>query len=176
MSHPKPRSQGPRTLLSVSTRYALLALVSLPEDGTYRMARGLADGLAIPFFYLAKILKRLRQAGILESLKGPSGGFRLARPSTGITLYEVVVAFEADTGLSLCPLGRRTCQDTSPCPFCSMLGPGFREGMKNLFQTSLRDLPHTWPPFAMPAGRRPPHARLTLPGRTQGKVTGVTCR
>lgn len=165
MSHPKPRSHSPRTLFSVSTRYALLALASLPEDGTYRMARGLAEGLAIPFYYLAKILKRLRQVGILESLTGPSGGFRLARPPAGITLQEVVTAFEGDTGLSLCPLGRRNCRDATPCPFCALLGPAFREMVRGLARMSLRDLPRTWIPFSLPPGRRPSQRRPAPPGK-----------
>jgi len=165
MSHPKPRFHSPRTLFSVSTRHALLALAALPEDGTYRMARGLAEGLAIPFYYLAKILKRLRQVGILESLTGPSGGFRLARPSAGITLQEVVDAFEGDSGLSLCPLGRRNCRDAAPCPFCAMLGPGFREMVRHLARMSLRDLPHPWIPVVLPPGRRSPQRRPASPGK-----------
>jgi Rrf2 family protein len=53
--------------------------------------------------YLNQILISLRKAGLIESVRGPQGGHRLARPPAQITLLEVVVALEgpllpADSG------------------------------------------------------------------------------
>ena len=44
--------------------------------------------------YLNQILISLRKAGLIESVRGPQGGHRLARPPSNITLLEVVVALE----------------------------------------------------------------------------------
>ncbi|HEU5101839.1 MAG TPA: Rrf2 family transcriptional regulator [Roseiflexaceae bacterium] len=44
--------------------------------------------------YLNQILISLRKAGLIESVRGPQGGHRLARPPSQITLLEVVVALE----------------------------------------------------------------------------------
>jgi Rrf2 family protein len=44
--------------------------------------------------YLNQILISLRKAGLIESVRGPQGGHRLARPPAQITLLEVVVALE----------------------------------------------------------------------------------
>jgi len=42
--------------------------------------------------YLLKLVTKLVKAGVLRSLKGPTGGYRLARPARQITLLEVVEA------------------------------------------------------------------------------------
>jgi Rrf2 family protein len=44
--------------------------------------------------YLNQILISLRKAGLIESVRGPQGGHRLARPPSQITLLEVVTALE----------------------------------------------------------------------------------
>ena len=77
-------------LFSTATAYALQALAALPEDGSYTLAKDLSQELALPGPYLAKILQSLAQSSILESLRGPKGGFRLARPAHRITVGDVV--------------------------------------------------------------------------------------
>jgi Rrf2 family protein len=72
-------------LFSTATGYALQTLAALPEDGGYHLARSLAKQLNLPGPYLAKILQSLVQAGILESVRGPKGGFRLAKPAHTVT-------------------------------------------------------------------------------------------
>lgn len=140
MTHPPPRPHAPRTPFSTGTRYAVLSLVFMAEDGAYHMARELAERLAFPLPYLAKVLKHLRQVGILESLRGPGGGFRLARSPQAITLRQVVMAMEGESLARLCPLGLRTCCEAMPCPFCILLAPAFTQLMTQLTGLTLRDL------------------------------------
>jgi Rrf2 family protein len=54
----------------------------------------LAGGHGLPTAYLNKQLQALVRAGILESLPGARGGFRLARPASEITMMDVVTAIE----------------------------------------------------------------------------------
>lgn len=70
-------------------------LATLPPDRPLPAAR-LAEFHGVPAAYLAKHLQALARAGIVESLAGRKGGYRLARPATRITLLDVVEAVEGD--------------------------------------------------------------------------------
>jgi Rrf2 family protein len=82
----------------------LLALV--PPDRTLSAAR-LAEyhGVAAP--YLAKHLQALVRGGVLESVPGPRGGFRIARPAGEITVLDVVQAIDGDEPSFSCTEIRR---------------------------------------------------------------------
>ena len=69
----------------------LLSLV--PPDHTLPASR-LAEYHGVPPAYLAKHLQALAQAGIVESVPGRKGGYRLIRPAHEVTLLEVVDAVE----------------------------------------------------------------------------------
>jgi Rrf2 family protein len=62
-------------------------------DGSLPTAR-LAEYHALPAAYLAKHLQAMSRAGLLESVQGPKGGYRLARPASEITVLEVVEAID----------------------------------------------------------------------------------
>ena len=104
-------------MLNSSAEYALEAahlLAHEPPDGL-RTAGELAEALDLPANFLSKLLNRLRQEGILESRRGPTGGFRLARSPEEVTLAEVVEPFDDVARRRLCLLGRPECRDDSPC-------------------------------------------------------------
>jgi Rrf2 family protein len=81
-------------------------LAVLPPDRTLSAAR-LAEyhGVAAP--YLAKHLQALVRAGVLESVPGPRGGFRIARPADEITALEVVEAIDGGEPSFTCTEIRR---------------------------------------------------------------------
>jgi Rrf2 family protein len=68
-------------------------LATLPSDGALPAAK-LAEYHDVPAAYLAKHLQTLARAGVLETTKGPKGGYRLARPPAEITLLEIVDAID----------------------------------------------------------------------------------
>lgn len=74
-----------------------------------------ADAVDLPRNYLSKTLGTLRRAGILVSSRGPTGGFRLARPAAEITLAQVVAPLARPVN-HRCLLGRSECRDDDPCP------------------------------------------------------------
>jgi Rrf2 family protein len=80
--------------LSRSSGYALAALVHLArqESGVILTSRKIATATGLSEQYLLKPLKPLAAAGVLRSLKGPHGGYTLARPAEDITVLEVVEA------------------------------------------------------------------------------------
>lgn len=120
-------------LFSSATGYALRTLAILPEDGEYSLVKHLATELELPGAYLAKILQALAQEGILHSVRGPRGGFRLARPAHEITVGEVVAALEGAESLSGCVMGFPHCDcDGTRCP----LHDSWHE-VKTLMETSM---------------------------------------
>lgn len=68
-------------------------LAVLPEGECLPAAR-LAEYNELPTAYLAKHLQALTAAGVTESVPGPRGGFRLARPAAETTLLSIVQAIE----------------------------------------------------------------------------------
>jgi Rrf2 family protein len=71
--------------------YALRACAELAVAGDHRLKRDeIATRQDIPIQYLESVLLALKHAGIVQSLRGASGGFRLARPATDISLADVI--------------------------------------------------------------------------------------
>ena len=65
-------------------------------------AAKLAELHEVPPAYLAKHLQALSAAGIVESVPGPRGGYRLARPAKEITVLDVVLAVEGEDPAFVC--------------------------------------------------------------------------
>ena len=64
-------------------------------DGTSTMSgAAMAEAFGLSPSYLLKHLNMLTASGILESVPGPAGGYRLARPAERITLLDIVLAVE----------------------------------------------------------------------------------
>jgi Rrf2 family protein len=81
-------------------------LAALPSDGALPAAK-LAEYHGVPPAYLAKHLQSLARAGLLETVKGPRGGYRLARPPVEITVLDVVEAIDGDESAFRCTEIRR---------------------------------------------------------------------
>lgn len=71
----------------------LTHMAASPEQAVHNAA-DLAAATRLPAPTVSKILKRLAREGLLTSLRGAKGGYRLARPATAITLAEVIQALE----------------------------------------------------------------------------------
>ncbi len=127
-------------LFNVATGYALQTLVHLPEDGSFVMAKDLAEQLNLPAPYLAKILQTLARAEILESVRGPKGGFRLARPAHRITVEEVLGAMEGRGSLDHCVMGFPTCSADHPCPMHEAWTAVKAQVERSMTSTTVRDL------------------------------------
>lgn len=76
-------------------------LAGLPE-GRYLSTKALAELHGLPKEYLSKALQSLSQAALVETTLGPSGGYRLARPSSEINFLEIVEAVEGKTRTFIC--------------------------------------------------------------------------
>ena len=104
-------------MLSQTAQYALRAMIYLGERegaGPIRVDEA-AEALDVPRNYLSKILHALVKRGILRSLRGPRGGFYLARDPDEVTLLDVVTAFDDIEARRTCLLGKKECSDRQPC-------------------------------------------------------------
>lgn len=82
-----------------------------------RKKREIAEAMAIPEKYLARILAGLVQAGVLRATAGRDGGYELAREPGAITLLDVVEAVEGRTEPRSCLLRGAPCAANNSCPF-----------------------------------------------------------
>jgi len=83
--------------LSARTEYAAIAVVELArrgEAGGPVGMKAICDAQRVPARFLVHILLQLKRAGIVASVRGAAGGYRLARPATEITLRDIRAAVE----------------------------------------------------------------------------------
>ena len=139
-------------MLTKTSQYALRAVVLIAEAGDRRVpAQDVAAALDVPPNYLSKILYALARAAILDSERGPRGGYALARPAAAITLDQVVAPFEAIDLRGFCLLRRRRCSAGSPCSVHNRW-KDVAEPMREFFaQTTIADVAER----AAPAGATP---------------------
>jgi FeS assembly SUF system regulator len=64
---------------------------------------------------VSKILKRLTSAGLLTSVRGVAGGYRLRRPATEISISQIIFALEAHRGFTECSLQPNDCSLQGVC-------------------------------------------------------------
>lgn len=76
-------------------------LAGLPPEATLP-TKVMAECYSLSETYLSKHLQALTNAGIIESLPGPKGGYRLQRPAEEITVLEVVEAIDRHEPLFRC--------------------------------------------------------------------------
>lgn len=82
--------------LTRATVYALRALVHMAEhkDHPLLASHTIARAEGIPERFLLKVLRPLVNCRVVDSLKGPNGGYRLAKAAHDVSLLEVVEAVE----------------------------------------------------------------------------------
>lgn len=123
-------------MFSKACEYALKIMIFLcARKGEEKLA-GLKDitkSIGSPEAYTAKILQQLVKNGLLQSLRGPTGGFRVVdRP---ITLLEIVVAIDGNRIVNDCVLGLVKCSSKRPCPVHHKF-IGVRDYLKGVLSTT----------------------------------------
>ena len=143
---------------SEASAIALHAMAVLAGAGAERTSiRDLAGRLPISENHLAKVMQRLARAGLVESSRGPAGGFRLRGDPKRITLLDVHEAIEGRAGESCCLLSRPL-----SCAEC-ILGDALRRARAvvngQLARTRLSEVGHSFAPPPLPASQPRPRAR-----------------
>ncbi len=103
--------------VSKLTDYAVVVLSRLESEGGVQTAPGLAAGTGVAEPTVAKVLKLLSGAGLVEGLRGARGGYRLLRPLADLPLSDVIVAIDGPIALTACvDGGTGLCEAEHLCP------------------------------------------------------------
>ena len=109
------------------------------KDNDLASTGEIAAALWLSQAHLSKVLQRLTKAGIVESVRGPGGGYELARPAREISLKDIYEAVEGPLDASSCPFDIPACRSGS----CVLGGEFVRKGkelVKHLADTPLSSL------------------------------------
>lgn len=103
--------------LSKKADYALLALsyMAVPGQRPTVSAREVSERHDIPLELLAKVLQRLARRGVLTSVQGMNGGYRLARAAGEISVAQVVEAIDGPLTLTACADAASDCDQFHKC-------------------------------------------------------------
>jgi Rrf2 family transcriptional regulator, iron-sulfur cluster assembly transcription factor len=98
--------------LNTKGRYAVTAIADLAKHGVGDAVplSAIAERQQISLAYLEQLFAKLRRAGLVESARGRSGGYRLGRPAASITVAEVLRAVEEGIRMTRC-----RGEDAPPC-------------------------------------------------------------
>jgi len=103
--------------LTKLTDYGILLLTHMAADEACLFASNdLSNATHIPSPTVSKVLQALLGAGLLESIRGAKGGYRLARPAGEVSVREIIDCFEGNIALTECNLDDGECEQL---PFCS---------------------------------------------------------
>lgn len=105
--------------LSTKGRYAVMAMVDLARHAQAKPVSlsEIATRQEISLSYLEQLFARLRRAGLVKSVRGPGGGYRLARGSAETRVSEIILAVDEPISATRCTeMGEAGCRaDRSKC-------------------------------------------------------------
>jgi len=107
------------SIFSKTCEYAIRAVFFIAHktaDGGRVGIKEIATGIDSPEHFLAKILQDLSRRGIVQSIKGPNGGFYLDAVSLKRPLASIVEAVDGNGIFTGCGLGLKQCSEVKPCP------------------------------------------------------------
>lgn len=102
-------------ILTKRVNYGVKGLLNLARNNNQSFLKKISQEEEIPESYLAKIFQVFVQRGILDSKKGPNGGFYLAMPLDEISIGKIVGCLEGEPNLERCPIGSSTCENKDEC-------------------------------------------------------------
>lgn len=102
--------------LTTKGRYAVTAILDLAihyNKGPINLA-DISARQGISLSYLEQLFSRLRKQGLVESARGPGGGYMLAKPANNISVADVIQAVDESVDATKCG-GKKNCQGEDSC-------------------------------------------------------------
>lgn len=102
--------------LSTKGRYAVTAMMDLAihdREGPVTLA-DISNAQGISLSYLEQLFAKLRKQGLVEGVRGPGGGYRLAKMPAQITVAQIITAVDENVDVMRCK-GERNCQNGERC-------------------------------------------------------------
>jgi Rrf2 family protein len=106
-------------IFSKTCEYAMRAVFFIAHrsnSGKRVGIKEISEGIDSPEPFLAKIMQDLSRKGIVQSVKGPNGGFYMDAAALKRPLSDVVKAVDGDGIFIGCGLGLEFCSESNPCP------------------------------------------------------------
>ena len=105
------------SFFSKKCEYGLQAVLYLAvlDENYICSSEDISNKLSIPKEFTSKILQSLTESKIIESRKGKSGGFKLARKANELKLIDVVVAIDGNEIFTNCVMGFTNCTKDKKC-------------------------------------------------------------
>ncbi len=104
--------------LSTKGRYAVMAMVDLAGHGSGSSVplASIADRQHISVAYLEQLFMKLRRAGLVKAIRGPKGGYQLARAPSDISVADIMTAADEPVRMNRCSVeGNDWCLGTKRC-------------------------------------------------------------
>jgi Rrf2 family iron-sulfur cluster assembly transcriptional regulator len=119
---------------------AIFIAVKSQQDTRIRLS-DIAAEINSPVAFTAKVLQKLTKGKLVDSVKGPAGGFEIKKNKlTEIRLNQIVSAIDGNTVYEGCGLGFNNCNEIKPCPVHHKFKL-IRDDLKQMLETtSLLDL------------------------------------
>lgn len=102
--------------LTTKGRFAVIAMLDLAmhaQSGAVNLT-AISERQRISLSYLEQLFGKLRRAGLVESIRGPGGGYVLSYAADHINIADIIAAAEDTMDATLCG-GHADCQDGTPC-------------------------------------------------------------
>jgi Rrf2 family iron-sulfur cluster assembly transcriptional regulator len=102
--------------LTTKGRYAVTAMIDIAlhrQRGPVSVTE-VAERQAISSAYLEQLFSKLKRAGLLQSVRGPGGGYELARPLDEVTVSDIIAAVGEGVDATRCH-GAADCHDGAMC-------------------------------------------------------------
>src|SRR5262245_423060 len=102
--------------LTTKGRFAVTAMIDVAMHSTNGPATlaGVSERQKISLSYLEQLFGKLRRSGLVESVRGPGGGYHLARAPEQVTVADVIVAVDEPIDATQCG-GQENCHDDRRC-------------------------------------------------------------
>ncbi len=130
-------------MFSKSFGYAvrgILYIAIVTETKTRVQLAEIARQLAVPKHFLAKVLKTLAKEGIINSMKGPYGGFYINQQTMTTSLFEMMKVTGEVEEFGNCVLRFRKCNADNPCPMHLKIESLRQQWQQLLSSTTISDL------------------------------------
>jgi Rrf2 family transcriptional regulator, iron-sulfur cluster assembly transcription factor len=102
--------------LTTKGRFAVTAMIDVAmhcDKGPVTLA-GVSERQKISLSYLEQLFGKLRRHGLVESVRGPGGGYNLAHPASSLSVADIILAVDEPIDATQCG-GKENCKDDKRC-------------------------------------------------------------
>jgi|TARA_B100000768_G_scaffold87694_1_gene82404 Rrf2 family iron-sulfur cluster assembly transcriptional regulator len=102
--------------LTTKSRYAVTAMLDIAyhNQGSPISLPEIAERQNISLSYLEQLFSRLKKSGLVESIKGPGGGYKLSKGADDIVISDVIQAVDENLETTACN-GKSNCHNNQQC-------------------------------------------------------------